>query len=203
MILIDQLRISDDGKYMYINAHVNGADYFTNIFIDKITIMTADKVSETHPEIPTEDYIYTETFDGNQKSINLVLTALDFTRVWETDPSAIAFKQSDMSKTLFFVYIKCKGVPSNDTPCGLDNMTTVGVTFDEKVLYQKAMSYTKDMLSDCNVPLGFTDFILLWNAFKAAVNTRHFISAIKFFNLLFNTIGSYTGITNRGCGCHG
>lgn len=49
MILFDQLRISDDGKRLYINAHVNKADYFANVYIDSIVIMTADKVSETAP----------------------------------------------------------------------------------------------------------------------------------------------------------
>ena len=33
MILFDQLRISDDGKRLYINAHVNKADYFANVYI--------------------------------------------------------------------------------------------------------------------------------------------------------------------------
>lgn len=31
MVIFDQLRISDDGKRMYINAHVNKADYFNDI----------------------------------------------------------------------------------------------------------------------------------------------------------------------------
>ena len=31
MILFDQLRISDDGQRLYINAHVNKADYFKNL----------------------------------------------------------------------------------------------------------------------------------------------------------------------------
>ena len=58
MILFDQLRISDDGKRLYINAHVNKADYFANVYIDSIVIMTADKVSETAPGTPTSDYVY-------------------------------------------------------------------------------------------------------------------------------------------------
>ena len=55
-VVFDQLRISDDGKRMYIDVHVNKADYFDNIYLDELTIMTADKVSETNPNEPTECY---------------------------------------------------------------------------------------------------------------------------------------------------
>lgn len=204
MLIIDQLRISDNGKRMYINAHVNKASYFDNIYIDSITIMTADKVSETSPGTPTTDYIYTKKIDGNKKELNLVLTPSDFTKTWETDPKAMIFKQSDMSNTLFFVYIKCKladGSLDACIPCTLDEEVTLGVTFDENILHQRVMDYTKDLIADCTVPTGFTDFILLWYAFKSAVDTEHYIAAIRFFNMLFDVVGDIN--VTKGCGCHG
>ena len=57
-VIFDQLRISDDGRKMYINLHVNKAEYFDNIYLDSLTIMTSDKVSETNPYAPTSDFIY-------------------------------------------------------------------------------------------------------------------------------------------------
>lgn len=206
MIIFDQLRISDDGRKMYINAHVNKADYFDNAYIDSITIMTSDKVLETAPGTPTSDYIYTKKIEGNEKEINLVLTANDFTRTWERDPKAMPFKQGDMSRTLFFVYIKCKweGTPGECIPCTLDEETTLGVTFDENMLYQRVMDYTKDLLDECKIPIAFMDFILLWNAFKASIETEHYIPAIKFFNMLFGIVDAsgHKGII-KGCGCNG
>ena len=204
-VIFDQLRISDDGKRMYINVHVNTADYFDNIYLDKLTIMTSDKVSETDPSIPTSDYIYTITFDDNQKEVALVLTAADFTKTWETDPNAMQFKQVDMSRTLFFVYVKIKGVPDECTPCTLDEEVTVGVTFDENLLYQQVMNYTKQLAQDCTIPQGFTDFILQWNAFKASVETEHYVPAIKYYNMLFNggSIGTTSFGTSKPCGCYG
>ena len=204
MVIFSQLRISDDGKRMYVNAHVNKASYFDNIYIDSITIMTSDKVSETAPGTPTSDYIYTLRADDNTKELNLVLTASDFTRTWESDPKAMAFNQSDMSNTLFFVYIKCKGTPDACTPCRLDEETTLGVVFDENILYQRVMDYTKDLVADCNVPTGFMDFILLWYAFKSAIETEHYVAAIRFFNMLFDNVRD-TGNKGiiKGCGCHG
>ena len=192
MLIFDQLRLSDDATRLYINVHVNKADYFKDIYLDNIKIMTADKVSETNPEVPTEDCIFTHTFGDNVKEAALVLTVNDF----------LTLKQSDISRTLFFVYVKCKGTVGACIPCRLDELTTLGVTFDEKLLYQRVMDYTKSLADDCKIPVGFTDFILLWNAFKASIETEHYIPAIKFWNQLFDvdTIGN---ITYKGCGCHG
>ena len=204
MILFDQLRISDDGQRLYINAHVNKADYFKNRYIDSVVIMTADKVSETAPGTPTSDYIYKKEIEGNVKELDLVLTPLDFTKSWETDPKAIAFNRADMSNTLFFVYIKCKGTPGECTPCRLDEEITLGVVFDENVLYQRVMDYTKELVADCSIPTEFTDFILLWNAFKAAIETEHYVAAIKFYNKLFGVVRSgYSNNIIKTCGCNG
>ena len=204
MIIFDQLRISDDGKRMYINAHVNKADYFNDIYIDSIVIQTADKVSETDPGLPTSDYVYIKKAEENAKELNLVLESSDLSRSWESDPNAIAFGRGDMSKTLFFVYIKCKGTPGSCTPCRLDEETTLGVVFDENVLHQKVMDYTKELVADCSVPSAFIDFILLWNAFKSAIETEHYIPAIKFYNMLFDEVGkSCQNRTIKTCGCNG
>lgn len=204
MIIFDQLRISDDGKRMYINAHVNKADYFNDIYIDSIIIQTADKVSEANPGLPTSDYVYIKKAEENAKDLNLVLEASDLSRSWESDPNAIAFNRGDMSKTLFFVYIKCKGTPGSCTPCRLDEETTLGVVFDENVLHQKVMDYTKKLVADCSVPSAFIDFILLWNAFKSAIETEHYIPAIKFFNMMFEEVGkSCQSRTIKTCGCNG
>lgn len=192
MLIFDQLRLSDDATKLYINVHVNKADYFKDIYLDNIKIMTADKVSETNPEVPTEDCIFTHTFGDNVKEAALVLTVNDF----------LTLKQSDMSRTLFFVYVKCKGTVGACVPCRLDELTTLGVTFDEKLLYQRVMDYTKSLADDCKIPVGFTDFILLWNAFKASIETEHYIPAIKFWNQLFD-VGTTGNITYKGCRCHG
>lgn len=203
MVLFSQLRISDDGSKMYINAHVNGAEYFKDVYIESITIMTSEKISETDPRVPTSDYIYTQSMVPNTKEINLVLKPSDFLKIWEEDSNSMAFKRNDMSNTLFFVYIKCTGIPSSDTPCTLDKEWTMGVVFDETMLYQRVMNFTKALQDNCSVPIGFVDFILLWNAFKASVETEHFISAIKFFNMLFDIADNKDLKSMKGCGCYG
>lgn len=193
-IIFDQLRISDDGRKMYINLHVNKAEYFDNVYLDSIVIMTADKVSETNPDIPTSDYIYNKVFDGNQKEADLVLQPADFNE---------HFTKSDFTSDLFFVFVKIKGVPSECTPCRLDEEITLGVTFDENLLYQKVMGFTKNLIDKCQIPTEFTDFILQWNAFKASVETEHYIPAIKYWQMLFDNRGHSTISGSKNCGCHG
>lgn len=201
-VIFDQLRISDDGSKMYLSVHVNKADYFKDVYIDSIAILTSEKVSETNPFFPTSNYIYKEDVEGSKKEINLVLTPEDFVRVWESEPEAMKFKRSDMGNTLFFVYVKTKNAPDSCTPCRLDEEMNLAVTFDENMLYQRVMDYTKELVKDCTTPTGFIDFILLWNAFKAAIETEHYIPAIKFFGMLFGTMnGKITDI--KDCGCHG
>lgn len=214
-VIFDQLRISDDGKTMYIDAHVSQAVRFDvtgktvgiydNAYIDSITITTADRVLETNPNVPTSDYLFQHTFEGNLKEIHLELSSNDFMRNWETDPSRINFCNADMSSSLFFVYVKLKfdGVPDPCAPCSSVDGYTLGVTFDENFLYQKVMNYTRELGDDCNIPQGFIDFILLWNAFKASVETEHYIPAAKFFNMMFGRFSKDGGVVTSNCGCHG
>lgn len=192
MIIIDQLRISDDGFYMYIDAHVNEADYFDNIYIDKLYIKTADQVSENDTALSPGEYIHTVSFDDNTKEIHLYLNCC-------TDLSEVVL--SNFSNGLFFVYIIAKGTPDECTPCILDNNLTIGATFDTKLLYQNVMNYTKELADDCEIPKDFIDFILNFNAFKASIETDHFIDAISFYNQMFNV--TKRGSTRKACGCHG
>lgn len=200
-VIIDQLRISDNGRKMYINVHVNKAEPFNGVYLESITILTADKVSETNPGSPTEDYIYKKTFETGTESAALeLIPSRDFNELY-TRPV--------MGNTLFFVYITTNwdnrdGSRNCCIPCRLDEQVTVGVTFDEKLLHQRVMDYTRELIQDCVVPRDFIDFILRWNAFKSSVETEHWIQALNFYKLLFDEGGSFNGFTGtRKCGCHG
>lgn len=198
-VIFDQVRISDDGKKLYIDVHVNKADLFDNVYLDYIKIATSQQVLlETEVTTPPEsNYVYYEQFEGNQKEIHLVLGAVDFNE---------GYTLNTLEGTLFFVYVVTKGTVGPCTPCRLDEATNLAVTFDENQLYMKIMQYTKSLGDDCSIPVGFTDFILLWNAFKASVETEHYIPAINYYNMLFDK-SSVNALSNidgsRGCGCRG
>lgn len=228
MILFDQLRISDDGTLLFINAHVNKATPYQGVYIKSITIMTATNssgeiiVSEGDPYCPTEDYIYKKEFNlaDRLREINLVIdktvlneafinTDSEGKAIDSSKPTAkVDFSKSDFSRDLFFVYVECN--PMNEAiaqqcciPCSERRETTLGVTFDYNMLYQAVMNLTRELAADCTIPKNFIDFILQWDAFKAAVDTEHYIPAINFYNNMFGGRNSITGVGSSKCGCHG
>lgn len=192
MIIFDRLQISDNGKMLYIDAHVNKADYFDNNYIDYIVIKTADQVSEATTLSSDDTYIYRRSVEANTREIHLALQPTDMNEY---------FSKSDFSSDLFFVYIVCGGTVASCTPCRLDELTTLGVTFDYGNFYNKVMNYTRELANTCNIPTNFINLILNFSAFKAAVETEHFGDAIKFYKQLFDLSGSSS--STKGCGCHG
>ena len=227
MVQFDQLRISDDGKELFIDVHVNTSSYFKNVYLNGIVIIDANSkekdckskdytgISETDPYVPNNNYVYKSEISGNEKELHLRLTKADFNAAFvnmnsdggldSSKPYAkVSFNKPNFSDSLFFVYIICKGVDSECTPCVLDSSKpTVGVTFDEKLLYQRVMDYIKQLSDNCTVPREFIDFILLWNGFKASIETEHYVPALKYWQMLFDNPKFINGITTKGCGCHG
>ena len=57
-VIFDQLRISDDGQKLYLDAHVNKASYFENMSIKKVTVCTEEQVSELQPKLYGSKFIY-------------------------------------------------------------------------------------------------------------------------------------------------
>jgi hypothetical protein len=113
------------------------------------------------------------------------------------------FTAGDLSHNMFFVYIECDGTPAPDTPCRLDEMTTLGVTFDYGIIFNQSMGYTRELTDTCNVSKGFIDFILKFDALKLAIETEHYVPAIGFWKWITQESSlSNSGFT-KPCGCHG
>lgn len=347
MINIDQLRISDDGQSLYIDAHINKAEYFDKMYIDTITIATEDQVNSYCSDAVGNNYIYKEQvstpknyvplsqkpivlsgdavlnlaedtggwklnintedtlsaisiqFSGRFSSLGLsgntklvvatadysvedgvngsnVLFTIDGSIIdseYESSPvwsfkgkgdigenktlyfylfkqnedktyTAITlqstdnfeflhfiymlygiksealtkevhlvlnvasfnenYKDSNLSNHMFFVFIKAAGIPAANTPCRLDEATTVGVTFDYNLIYQNALCFTRELSQDCSIPNGFIDFILNYAALKLAIETEHYTKAIDHFKWLLNNgcNGAVGTKSTKPCGCH-
>ena len=203
MIIYDQLRVSDDGKQLYVDAHVSKAECFSNVTIQSLYICLGSQVYETLTIDPeSNDYIYHKTYED----------VLEIHECININDESLIYNKTDFSRDLFFVYVGCSNVPEGCECYAHVGSYVLGVTFDESRLYQRVMGYTKQLADDCHIPVAFTDFILLWNAFKASVETDHFIPAIKYYNMLFgmdtegHPYGVYdknSGVFSKPCGCHG
>lgn len=184
MITFQELRITPDGQKLIIDARVLDLPYYNEVYIDSVYIDTQDTYSDTNPH---HNPVYSKQIEGNNKKIRLELTNADFLE--------------SLKDNLFFVYIVTKGTPSFDTPCTMDEKTTLGVTLWTCPLYNAIMSNIKDLENNCDVPKHFIDILLQFKAFKISVESEHYIQAIKYYNKFIKRIDINTNINK--CNCYG
>ena len=189
MVVIEQLRISPDGQKLFIDAHINKKYYDEDLVLDKISIDTQNTVLQSF-DGPSENPVFTQTTVTNTlrpKEVHLVI-----------DKNMI---DADLSKDMLYVYFHVRGTPPPNIPCGLDTPYTLGVTFNEGIIYNRMMGYTKEIANTCEIPMRFIDMILQLEAIKAAIETENYVTANKFYNRLINSKSS--NIPNINCKCHG
>ena len=179
MVQFNELRITPDGQKLIINVSVEDLEYYTNVYLDTIQIDTQDTFVESGP---SSKVAYTEVIGGNTKSVRLELGTGDLSPT--------------LNGNLFFVYIRTKGTPAANTPCGMDNITKLGVV---SPLYQHAFSYIKELSDTCSIPKNFINYILQYKAFELAVKTGHYTEAIKYWKRFFMGIKDSVITPNWGC----
>lgn len=188
MIEFKELRVTPDGKTLIIDVAVKDLSYYDDVYIDSLTIDTQDTYSESG--LSTNPIFYYEVAsvsDKNKKRIRLELN------------SSVLGKP--ITGNMFFVYITVKGTPAADTPCGLDNVTTLGVTADLYPFYKSSINYMKELENECEPSKNFIDSLLRFKAFELSIRTGHYVQAIKYWNKFFKEVRSNT--VNTICRCHG
>lgn len=111
--------------------------------------------------------------------------------------SSLTFKDN-----LLFVYVKTNGTPAFDTPCGMDEETTLGVTLYHYPIYNAMMNSIKELEKNCEVPKNFINSILRFKAFELAIDTEHYNQAIIYYNKFIKNISLNT-VTSNKCNCYG
>lgn len=184
MIQFNALKINDCGTELTIDVSVQSLNYYTNVYIDSIIIDTQDTYVNNGP---SSSPVYTKTVEGNNKNVRLTLRVNDFLG-----------KITDFNSNLLFVYVKTKGNPSPDTPCSLDNKTTLGVVYNTIPIYDKGMLFLNEMYNDCGIPKGLINYILEIKALELSIRTKNYIRAIEYWNKHFK--GKYNhSVPNCNC----
>ena len=111
--------------------------------------------------------------------------------------STLTFKDN-----LLFVYVKANGTPASDTPCGMDEETTLGVILYHYPIYNAMMNSIKELEKNCEVPKNFINSILRFKAFELAIDTEHYNQAIIYYNKFIKNINLNT-VTSNKCNCYG
>lgn len=186
MVKFNELRITPNGQTMVIDASVLNLDYYTNVYIDEILIDNQDTYINSGP---SEKAISVYKASDNIKDVRVELDKSNFTY--------------HLTDNLFFVYIKTKGSPTANTPCGLDNVYTLGTVMYLCSLYTHMMSYIKELnnSSNCSIPKDFINEFLRFKALEFSISSGHYTEAINFYNKFIKNLNSNTTI--KTCNCHG
>ena len=183
MIVFEELRVTNDGENLIINARVRKEPYYDDVYIDKVTIDTEETYSEGGL---SKKPVYQYQVEGNQKEISLIVGKGDML--------------PKPSSHLFFVYVSTKGNPKLDTPCGMDEQTTLGVTMYMGDFYNEFMKYIGEMGDDCNIPQNLIDLLLRYAALNTSIDAGHYMKGIEIYKGLS---GGIEHPVKSKCGCHG
>lgn len=185
MIEFTTLYIDNNSTKLSISANVKDLSYYTNIYIDSVIIDTQDTYIASGP---SSSAIYTYPVTGNNKSITLELDQLDL--------------PVSLKNTLFFVYIKAKGTPASDTPCGLDNTYTMSPVYNQYPVYQYQYTFLKNLEGECTIPKEFINAYLRYQSIDISIKTGHYTSTCKYWKKFFMNIPTNI-TTSKSCGCNG
>ena len=196
MIQFNTLKITQDGKNLIINASVKNLSYYTNVLIGSIVIDNQDTYSASGP---SSNPIYKHSFAGKDLVTNEDIVGLKNISI-TVSAKELLDNNGDLNDDILYVYLIAVGTPSADTPCGMDNVITLGVALNLRPIYNNGINYIKQVESTCEIPKDFIDFILRYKALDLALKTENYIQANKYWNKFFKNI-NVVSLNTNSCGC--
>ncbi|MBQ9391942.1 MAG: hypothetical protein IJU02_07105 [Lachnospiraceae bacterium] len=181
MIIFDELKVTEDGSALIVEVSVSKEKYFRDVYLDSIFIDNQDTYKDTGI---SSTPLYTFTLEGNNKILRKTILKNELTA------------GKDFNGILY-VYVRTKGLPADNTPCGMDTINTVGATLNMYNVYNDALPYLKEIASTCDVPDAFIDYMLKVKAIEAALGSGNYLMANKYWNKFFSNINTI----NTSCGC--
>lgn len=190
----------EDNKLVY-DASVKEASYYDNVYIKAIVVHNQDTylTNPTKESLLSEPCIFkkeytTDDFSTKVKEASEELTA-----------ATITAGGGNIEKDLFYVYaIATVSGTIGDIPCTEDQREVVlCVLVNNQALLKGSMAYVKEYGEDCAVPNGFIDWILRSKLVEVALKTKNYITANKYWKMMFYDDAVVSSSTTNKCGCHG
>jgi hypothetical protein len=186
MVQFEVLNITDIQKFLLnIDVRVKEDSYYENVYISEILIDDQDTFIEGGPSLNAKS-VYTS---NGEESKRVVL------HLGKEDGLL------KLSSSVYFVYVITEGNPSPDTPCGMDNNPTLGITYYEQYILRNYLTYIKEINNSGNIPKNFINFYLKAKAFELSLETGHYTQAITYWNKFFKNKPLVTLPNN--CNCNG
>lgn len=196
MVQFDELRFLSP-TLLQISAKVIDLPYFKNVFIDKIIIDTEDTFcSDSHPS-PNAPFEYV-VGDGTYKIARYVFDLKDILC---------------RSPKMLYVWVKTTGIPSGDTPCGLDKEYTMKAVVELSRIYDEALRMIRCASGNCGcvgkkcaVDAEYANFALQYFRLTTALDLGDWNTAYLAYCALLRKRPSKSIIQQpktKRCGCHG
>lgn len=205
MVIFDELRVTNDGEYLIIDARVR--EEFRNKGVKIIDVVVGNQNTYRNGESNgvhiNLDLNMAENSGEDVKRVYLKLSAFDLTDFQYDDPK----KEVDLKEDLIYVYIETTPYTGTDTcnmPCDMIQTLNIGVTLYMGYIYNNFLTYMNDLnrqTCEAKVPQGLIDMLLKFTALTTAVDSKHFDKANEFFNKWFT--GRNIFKSNSNCGCNG
>lgn len=184
MLQFNELRVSPDGKYLFIDVEVQNLDYYENVYIQSLYMNVYSKSNDFVDTMPDDKSILIWEEPEEDSTVKHIRKVIDIDTIGDN---------------LFFIYAVAKGEPAEDTPCGGKESILTGITYNKSLLYKKAMSAI-NTIEDCTPSKELIDFILSTNAFTLSTEVGDYRSAINYWN---ETVKKQKMTIKNKCGCHG
>ena len=199
MIQFSELRLSNDGRKLYIECAVEDFNIYNDVYISKIYVdYYKNRLSSGSPSEHAICVYDNVDDDYTVKSYSAT--------VYESQIEGVSFGTAHFAGGLFYVYVICDvhGTSLASADCGWDNMTTMGIIADWKKVYDEGMVFTADVANNsnhmCGISDGFEDFILRWYALRLSMETCDYDSVDSIWDNMFNNLNAHYSSTGCGCG---
>ena len=216
MLILNECRISEDGKTLIVEATVDSLEYYDRIYISQLIIDTEKTWTASGPssnpvyniEFSKDDSVASTicgpvvTENAEDGCCGNVITGTYGKKHIRLHIDAKDMNLPSFNDHILFVYIYASGYPDPSTPCGMDNEYITGIAINLRPLYNYAMGYIKSVGASCEIPKGFIDYFLKYKALTLALKTGNYPDAFKMWEYLHSSKGT-VNTTRRGCGCNG
>lgn len=213
MIVFNNIKITQDNKYLIIDAEIEDNAYYKDMYIDQVVIDNQDTYIQNGPSSnpiyiyqaqPQDNNIYTTDDLVNKVTDEDGIAVQDEkdTQSYSREVHLILDKKDliEIENNMFFVYIIAGGTPSPDTPCGYDVNVALKVVVNTYPIYNTMMQYLKELGNTCSTPYGIIDKILQIKMLDASVQTGNNLKAIEIWNTYFK---NKQEDININCRCNG
>jgi len=192
MVTFNDLRLSDNRRYMLINAEIDeefaSTHYISDVWVEYYKYRNADGAPNTD-----KAYLAYEYHEGAEK-----LTAVDLT----VDSENFTLEANGVSTFvggLFYVIVVCRAL-EDDT----DMTADLGAVLDWQKVYEIGMrsvtEITASCKKNCELPEFFEQFVIVYHALELALDAQDLDQIDKLWSR-FISFSAPNGALGSPCNC--